>query len=806
MRRPLLNIAVVYGAGILVGDYFHVGFQRLLVAAVAMAIVAAIWARLRWVFVLCGFLFLGWANMNFHTAVVSPSDLRALLSDKPEYVTVRGTLRQSPTEHIFERHNEEAMRTVAYVDVAALARGTNWQPACGQLIVMTPGMLPEQFYSGQHVAISGVIQQPSGPFAEGLFDSKSFLKRKGIYFQLRAASTNDWLIAGAATAKPWSDRFAAYAKNTLAIGLDQEDLPLRLIWTLVLDWKAPMTPGVEEPFVKAGTFHIFAVDGLRIGLITAMLVTFFQVLRVPRALAGFITIPTIWFYAGLTGFPASAIRASVMATLVVAGWALKRPSDLINSLFTAALIILLCDPQQLFQPGFQLSFVVVLCIVLVLPIIRTWIGKPFEPDPLIPKQIVAQQFWYGGWIAHPRKFFVDTLAISLAAWLGSIPLSAQYFHVFNIVSTPANFVVVPMTAFTLVSCLASLLTGFWAPGIAGVFNHASWALMKGIILISQWCVQWRPSAVNVSAPTLLTTIWYYAVLLALLTGWIFRSKYKRIVISALACLSLLCVVQWLGPRPIKLHVLPLSGGQCVLVDSGGLKTDLLIDCGDEAAVERVTKPFLQAHGVNWLNRCCLSVAHANAVGGAELIETNFHIGRFVTSPARSRSVVYKAVIAKLDHSPDRRNTIASGDTVDGWRVMHPEADDQFARGDDNAVVLQRQFGKSSVVLLSTLGRAGQQALAERRPDLRADIVIAGLPATEEPLCRPLLDVLQPKLIVIVDSEFPATRRASEPLRLRLANSGARVIYCRDAGALMFAFKPDKWELTDAAGQLLDVKN
>jgi beta-lactamase superfamily II metal-dependent hydrolase len=150
--------------------------------------------------------------------------------------------------------------------------------------------------------------------------------------------------------------------------------------------------------------------------------------------------------------------------------------------------------------------------------------------------------------------------------------------------------------------------------------------------------------------------------------------------------------------------------------------------------------------------------------------------------------------------------VKAGDKLSGWNVVHPEAEDQFSRADDNAVVLQHTFGKTSVVLLSTLGRAGQVALAERQPDLRADIVIAGLPANEEPLCGPLLDVLQPKLIVIVDSEFPATRRASEKLRTRLANSKAQVIYCRDSGALTFAFKSNTWSLTDANGLALCANN
>jgi competence protein ComEC len=204
-----------------------------------------------------------------------------------------------------------------------------------------------------------------------------------------------------------------------------------------------------------------------------MFITLMQVLQVPRRWAGMAAVMGIWFYVVVTGFPTSAIRAAIMATIVIGGWIAKRPSDLMNSLFAAALVILLWDPQQLFQPGFQLSFVVVLCILLILPMIHGWMKKPFEPDPFLPRQISSTQFWHGDWIANPRTFLIDTFAISLAAWLGSIPLAAYYFHVFNIVSTPANWVVVPLTALALISCLGSLLVGWCLPGTAALFNHAT---------------------------------------------------------------------------------------------------------------------------------------------------------------------------------------------------------------------------------------------------------------------------------------------------------------------------------------------
>jgi hypothetical protein len=88
----------------------------------------------------------------------------------------------------------------------------------------------------------------------------------------------------------------------------------------------------------------------------------------------------------------------------------------------------------------------------------------------------------------------------------------------------------------------------------------------------------------------------------------------------------------------------------------------------------------------------------------------------------------------------------------------------------------------------------------RHPELRAEIVVAGLPKRDEPLGEPLLDLLQPRLIIIADSEFPATRRASEKLRERLAQrGGAFVLYCHDAGSLTLLIRQDGWQVIDAGG-------
>ena len=133
-------------------------------------------------------------------------------------------------------------------------------------------------------------------------------------------------------------------------------------------------------------------------------------------------------------------------------------------------------------------------------------------------------------------------------------------------------------------------------------------------------------------------------------------------------------------------------------------------------------------------------------------------------------------------------------------MLHPDPANNFPRADDNTLVLLGNFPGTRILLLSDLGHDGQSALLERTNDLHADIVVAGLPNEDEPLCDALLDAIHPKVVVIADSEFPATRRASRELKERLAERSVPVIYTRTAGAVTILANKNGWKLQTMDGQ------
>jgi competence protein ComEC len=799
VKRPLVSVVSWYVVGLLLAELFQLSLGVLFAVSLFTLVLVLILGKLRPWLIWPLIAVAGWTNLATRTAVVSPNDLRRLLGNEAAIVSVRGTLLETPHIKIVERNDLEMERSLARMRVTELGRGENWQPAAGEMIVTTPGTLSANFFAGQPVEVIGVIARPPPPVAEGLFNYREYLETRGMYYQLKSDSTNDWqLRTPAMTGPPLTDRFLGWSKNTLALGLPVEDEPLRLLWAMTLGWRTAFTGDISEPFLRAGTMHLFAIDGLRIALISGMLVALLRVLQVSRGWCGVVAIPLIWFYTAATGWESSASRASVMMTVVLGGWALKRPGDTLNSLAAAAFLILVWEPRQLFEASFQLSFFVVLIIALMLPPLNQVVDRMLRHDPLLPDELLPR--WRRALTATLRMLG-RYCALSLAAWAGSIPLSAKYFHLFSPVSTPANIIAVPLGTLALMSNLGALLCGTWLPWVTALFNHSAWFFMVAMTWVSEVSTKIPGAFFYVPEPSWLDIGIYYAVLVGILSGWLLTPK--RRVWSAVALVLVVAgyAWQWQATRnEIKLTVLPLNGGHSVWVDAPGRRNDWLVDCGNESAVGFTLKPFLRAQGVNRIQHLALTHGDLKNVGGAEQLDQLFSISELWTSSANFRSTTYRNVVSEFEKPPARHKIFATGDTAGCWRMLHPAAGDRFSRADDNALVLVGDFSGTKILLLSDLGHDGQDALLARTNDLRADVVIAGLPDRGEALGNDLLMAVQPKVVVVADSEFPAPRRASRELKERLTARNVPVIYTRTTGAVTILTRPNHWELWTMDGQ------
>ena len=808
MGQPLLKVTLCYVAGLVLAEWLPLPWRPVLLAALMVGVTSLVWSRARGALLSLLLVLAGCANLLLHTAVISPRDLRNLPNLAPAEVAVRGVLLEAPRERARDFDDAMTWRTLAMVRVEAMkGRNSDWEPVCGIVAASARSVLPGLWQAGQQVEIRGVLTEPPDPIAEGLFDYRTYLRRQGVYYQLRANSSNDWVMLPPVLRPSFATTFTAWAKQNLARSLPVEDEPLRLLWAMVLGWQTALTGEVSEPFMRSGTMHVFAISGLHIALIAGILVAVLRVVRVPQVWCGVVVIPLIWFYTAATGWQPSAIRSTIMMSVIIGGWALRRPSDLLNSLAGAALVILLWDPQQIFQASFQLSFFVVLSLALVAPFLHRIWEQSFRRDPFLPDKL-RPRLWH--WLRPAARYLSGAVITSGAAWLGSIPLVAFYFHYFAPVSLLANLVVVPLSSAALASAMGSLFCGAWFPALAELFNHSAWFLMWMMIRVSEWAAGLPGACFNAPAPSLLGFACYYGILVSVLAGWWQMPKRRVWVGAVFGVLSLVWVVNFvIDSRQTRLTILPLNGGHAIYFDAPGWRDDMLVDCGNESSVEFVLKPFLRARGVNRIATLVLTHGDTRQIGGATLLRLSFPVKNVVVSPLAFRSRAYRQVMDDFKMAAVPMKTVERGGQVGRWLVLHPQVQDRFAKAGDGALVLVGEFDGRRLLLLSNLGPIGQRLLSDRVENLSAETVVSGLSEGGEGPAAGLLERIQPRTLIVADCEYPATGRASRALQERLRGFAGTALYTRQRGAVTLRRNGSGWELSPlrtlghAAGISLD---
>ncbi len=800
MTRPFASLVFAYCAGLLLAWLAHPPLASLFAVAAGILLVALFLKKLRPFLVWPLLALLGCANFEYRTTVILPADLRTQIGAQPALVSVRGTLLATPDLRIYLRDELMVKRSVASVRVTELYRDGVWHPAMGDIVATVPGVLGETYFTGQPVEIGGVIDRPALPAAPGIFDYRAYLEKLGIYYTLKVHSTNEWALGKDASPQPpFSAHFIAWANRVLTIGLDPTDESTQLLLAMTLGQKTALNDEVSEPFMRSGTMHIFAISGLHIALIAGILIALLRVAQVPRGACGLIVLPLIWFYTAATGWQPSAIRSTIMMSVIIGGWSLKRPSNLLNSLSAAGFIILLWDPQQLFQASFQLSFFVVLSIALFSPPLEALRDRLLQTDPLLPRELLSRP---RRWLDSLLRGLATSLTTSLAAWLGSLPLTAYYFHLFSPVTLLANLVIVPLSGVALMANLGSLLCGTWFPFGTELFNNAAWFAMWLMVHGSEWFTKIPGGWMYLPTPPLILIALYFILLIGFTSGWLLVKTRRTVTIVLLFLLGLTGIGYWqLHRGQIELTVLPLNGGHAAYVDADGRANDWLINCGNKDAVEFTLKDHLRAQGVNRIPRLVLTEGATRYCGGAQSLDQLFGVGELWTGTTHFRSPIYRQVVAAYQR---RQKFMNYGDTIGPWQVLFPDTINTLAKAADKPLVLRGDFAGTKILLLSDLSRPSQSdLLSDTNLDLHADIVITGIPEEGEPLCNALIAAVQPKVIVIADSDLPAQYRATAALKARLKQTKTPVLYTRDAGAIKISLNKTGWKLKAMDGQTFE---
>ncbi len=339
---------------------------------------------------------------------------------------------------------------------------------------------PTMHLRGATIRATGILEPIPGPPDE-LDAFNSFLKDSGIHYRFGRLH-EVFVLEPPGPLDRFYQSLNLRFQELLRLG-DAHAAPLSDIYVaMLLGRKSALSTEQSDRFRMSGTMHFFAISGLHIGVIATVLAQALLLLRVPSRVSPFIGLPLLWIYVETTGAAPSAVRAFLMVLFFWLSFAFRRQRSPLAALVASALFVLCLDPGQLWNIGFQLSYSVVLSILLLgLPLYAALKNRIPRFSWLPPEDRNRAHRRYQASIDKLALLF----AISFAAWLASTPLSAGIFGFIAPGAIVLNMLLVNLAALAIISGMLALASGLLGLGpLAAYINHAAWVLlasMDGII-------------------------------------------------------------------------------------------------------------------------------------------------------------------------------------------------------------------------------------------------------------------------------------------------------------------------------------
>lgn len=596
--------------------------------------------------------------------------------------------------------------------------------------------------AGSVVAAEGIFEALPKPRNPGEFDRGAWLRRQGTAAMFRA----DWKPAAVSTG-PWAARGAAIRhgfRNRVTDGLDPRSEAAAVIRAVVIGEQPPDADALIAAFRNSGTLHAFSVSGLHVAMVGSIGWLFLSWLGVPRRWAVVALLPLIFGYSWITGNSAPAVRSAWMAAVFLGAFVFRRKPDLLNALGAVLLAAMLWDGRLLFQPGVQLSYGVVAAIAIG----TAWAARVFswmaETDPFLPESMMGR--WQTR-LLDLRRRICQSLAVSLAAAIGSAPLTILHFGLVTPISILAGLVLLPLVFVLLTAALVSVALSPVLPPAARAMNRAN-----GFV-----------ADLSVRSAEFFSSI----------PGGHFQTRSES--------------------RPM-LIVYDLDYGAGAACFSAGKKGAVLIDCGDRLSFRQRVTPSLRSLGIE-PDSVVLTHPDGNHLGGGSPVWQAFPIRQALLPVELARSPSHRqwlrdapaAGIRTLQAAQTTSLAFPDDATLEVLHAPDPTAVNTLA--DDRVALYRLRWRGWRILFTSDAGMGTELRLLDQGRDLSADLIIAGRHRGDLTLCDRFLDAVQPMAIIASNPPYPASERIPADAAAYWKSRGIHLIDQAATGGVTLTLDP-----------------
>lgn len=507
-ERGIAILAISFAFGILAAQYCSLAFLLLCIAAIAFYCMVFAKSVSKSTAVIIGiFIILGFARYNIGREIPKTD-----ISNYSRYTTAfEGNVASDPDAR------EDQTRLVFKVN--RIRTHNSWQKAAGYVMVAVYDNDKDDtnlhLSYGEHAIISAVPYFPMPPTNPGQFYWGDYLARKGIYTCASVKRSSQIHILSRNNANNFI--FYGLAIKHYIVDCISRLHPKReasVISGMVLGTYAYLPSEVMDNFTKTGTLHMLAASGYNCWILLFLAVPLLKKIKIATRWRNIVVIFLIGMYLIIVGCMPSLLRAAIMSSLLLLAQPLRRVANTKNLLFTAGLIILAINPADLFDIGFQLSFLAVCSLIFIKPIISVFLKNGMQINTVRKQKCNDKKTdCIMNWIINEAAAAgIATTAVSLI----TAPIIAYYFNYVSLVSLPANMLLAlgePVVfADGFISTIGAHI-GILGYGIGAIGTFVTRAMLGTINLLGSM----NYAALSISSPSILEIAGYYLIIYAVLS-------------------------------------------------------------------------------------------------------------------------------------------------------------------------------------------------------------------------------------------------------------------------------------------------
>jgi len=622
---------------------------------------------------------------------------------------------------------------------------------------------------GDKVELFGLLFRSMGPRNRGELDYATINRRRGVLVQMscqRAADVS--MVTRGQGARRWLSVIRWRARAAMLDYTYHADEPgAQLLAAMVIGQRSAVSREINDAFVATGTVHYLSVSGAHVAMLASVMWLIGLLAGFSRRTCAVYTMIVVTAYATLAEPNAPVWRSAIMGILFCASILLRRPVRSLNWMAMAAIILLAIQPTQLFDPGFQLSFLTVVALLYLYPQVRqsaraiwNWLLRRNDPllmpavqDMLNPPGRAKRLARRVGWVIS------EALLVSLAAWLGSVPLAAHHFHRLPLWGWADSVVAVPLIWLTQIVGFAKPVVTVLLPPLGSWLGPLLAGLTDFLIAVIVWLAQVPGSGLTTPA----VPGWLVVATMAVLLLWMVS---RRLQITghavALAALVLMVVAAWRLAPPghsdtLRLRVLDVGHGAAQIVTLPNGRT-LLCDCGSTPPYDLrqwTIGPVLAHDRIARIDAAVVSHPHLDHFAAVPDVAKHHNLGRLMiphqfigkssSSGSAARLLTYLRQVSVPVVEVGRGDRLAGTGEV-AIEVLWPPPRAHFQNVNDTSVALRLTYAGRRILLCGDIGPEPQtQLIADG--NLKADVLVLPHHGSVDLMTETFLQAVDPAICI-----------------------------------------------------------